>query len=707
MPVKANKKANDRTNCTWPLFTAISDVMMQAKKGRLEPEDLLDLPASDNVSEQSETLKKSWERTLRHFHRDQAAKKAAELANPAAAAAKKKKEEELPSLAKALWPQVRGLWRVAFGLYLVSIGLAFLGPFLLGRTVQLLVTTQQCGLREQQAQQASVELESEGNLLSDEPPTVSAACRESSRIHLGYIYAAAMLVVKLCEALFRSWHDHLMTRLALRARAAIIGTIYRKCLWLSGMGAGDTTTGRIQNLMANDAQFFLQIAPMFNNLFVAPLQIVVCFVWLAWLIGPSFLAGVCALCFSVPCQATVLKVYFKAQIERLKVTDQRIKLTNEMVQGMRVVKMYAWEQTIGSKLAEVRAKELRLVRRQRFMSAFLSVFMTTQPLFLTVSTFSVYAASGQPLEAQTVLPALALLSLLRMPIAFLPMIIMQLLNLKVALGRITKFLMNEELPDEAKARSLGSESSFREGRTPASPPMALSEQMGEILSETPDTRVVMSSVLQNAADGAAAALELVSSALAADDDLVESEESVRLRTKPQEPAPAASLPALAEEADITIEGTFAWQKIEVEAGKGKGKGKGKGGGGRGGGGRGGGSAPPKRSLTSRLTFKVSRKKPDAASAAVVAGAASAADATKAGADAQSEPSSPPSRGGRGRGSSAAPPAAEEKTTPPILKQVRVRIGVRVRVRANANTNPHPVTLTLTPTLTLTLTLSQP
>merc|ERR1719149_492919 len=122
------------------------------------------------------------------------------------------------------------------------------------------------------------------------------------------------------------------------------------------------------------------------------------------------------------------------RVVKMYAWDQRIKLTNEMVQGMRVVKMYAWEQTIGSKLAEVRAKELRLVRKQRFMSAFLSVFMTTQPLFLTVSTFSVYAASGRPLEANIVLPALALLSLLRMSIAFLPMIIMQLLNPKVAVS---------------------------------------------------------------------------------------------------------------------------------------------------------------------------------------------------------------------------------------------------------------------------------
>ena len=397
----------------------------------------------------------------------------------------------------------------------------------------------------------------------------------------------------------------------------------------------------------------------------------VCFIWLAWLIGPSFLAGVFALFISVPCQATVLKIYFKAQIERLKVTDQRIKLTNEMVQGMRVVKMYAWETTIGAKLAEVRAKELKLVRKQRFMSAFLSVFMTTQPLFLTVSTFSVYAASGRPLEANIVLPALALLSLLRMPIAFLPMIIMQLLNLKVAIGRITKFLMNEELSDEIKARSLEVEASFKECRSShasSNSPIALSTFLGETLSETPDTGVAMSSMLQNVSDGAAAALDLVSSAWTAD---VESEESVRVRTKPA-PA-AATMAALHEkEGDITIEGTFGWQKIDVDAGKGKGKGKG--GGGRGGGGRGGGNAPPKRSLTSRLTFKVSRKKPDDTSATSTETAAVAAAAkTSADADATTEAStsSRSSKGGRGRGAAAEPPAAEEKAMPPTLQRLSI------------------------------------
>ena len=68
-------------------------------------------------------------------------------------------------------------------------------------------------------------------------------------VHMGYVYAALMLVSKVFEATLQAWHAHLMTRVALRARSGFISLIYRKCLWLSGFGSG-TTIGNIQNLMA-------------------------------------------------------------------------------------------------------------------------------------------------------------------------------------------------------------------------------------------------------------------------------------------------------------------------------------------------------------------------------------------------------------------------------------------------------------------------
>ena len=583
-----------------PFFTAISDVMLRAKRARLEPEDLLLMHDADDIRRSAEALRVSWQRTVTAWKREQAAKKASkplesvpeEAPTPASKKQKKqrKPKEELPSLANAIWPQLRGLWVFAFVALVASVGLQFLGPMLLGWTIRLIQSTQQCSLRaEQEAGQAYKE--DDGILISSDGASISSDCRAENDVHLGYVYAAAMLVSKLLEAVLKSWHDHTMTRLALRARGAIIATIYRKCLWLSGMGTNDATTGQIQNLMANDAQFFLQIAPMFNNLFLAPVQIIVCFVWLATLIGPSFLAGILAMVVSMPLQALVLKTYFRCQVKRLKLTDQRVRLTNEMVQGIRVVKMYAWEQTIEQKVAEVRREELKMVRTQRFASAFLSVFMTTLPLFMTVSVFSVYAAAGGKLSATIVLPALALLGMLRLPIAFLPMILMQLLNLKASLTRITKFLLNEELDDEIKARCLAAE----EGG-PTSP-ASMAALVGEALAETPDTRAAVSELLSVAADAAAVAAELVTTPAVGE----VSDQSVAPAAPPE--------PSLAEVSvggTITIQGSFRWNKVEVPVGKGKGKGKGgKGGKGRGGGdgGRGGGGKPP-RLRSGRWSFKV-------------------------------------------------------------------------------------------------------
>ena len=139
----------------------------------------------------------------------------------------------------------------------------------------------------------------------------------------------------------------------------------------------------------------------------------------------------------------------KMQMKRL-LTDERVKLTNEMVQGMRVIKMYAWEVTIREKIHKIREEELKCVRAQRFLSAGLGVFMATMSLLVTVVTFATYGASGGVMTASIILPAMALLQLMRLPLAFIPMVGMQFGNFFAAMRRITRFLTNEELPEHIK-----------------------------------------------------------------------------------------------------------------------------------------------------------------------------------------------------------------------------------------------------------------
>ena len=75
---------------------------------------------------------------------------------------------------------------------------------------------------------------------------------------------------------------------------------------------------------------------------------------------------------------------------------------NEVIQGVRVVKLYAWEDSLRKKIDEVRRRELAVIRTTRTVGAAFSMILGCQPLFVTTATFTVYAVAGNELNAATV-----------------------------------------------------------------------------------------------------------------------------------------------------------------------------------------------------------------------------------------------------------------------------------------------------------------
>lgn len=107
----------------------------------------------------------------------------------------------------------------------------------------------------------------------------------------GILYAVLLFLVASTQTLFLSQYFQRMFLVGLRIRTALVGAIYKKALCLSNTARKESTVGEIVNLMAVDAQRFMDLTSYLNMIWSAPLQIILALYFLWDLLGPAVLAG--------------------------------------------------------------------------------------------------------------------------------------------------------------------------------------------------------------------------------------------------------------------------------------------------------------------------------------------------------------------------------------------------------------------------------
>lgn len=107
----------------------------------------------------------------------------------------------------------------------------------------------------------------------------------------GIFYAILLFIVAVIKTILSGQYNQRLSVVALRIRTAIIGVVYRKALVLSNAAKKETATGEIVNLMAVDAQCFMDLLIYVNSVWSAPLQIILALYFLWGNLGPSVLAG--------------------------------------------------------------------------------------------------------------------------------------------------------------------------------------------------------------------------------------------------------------------------------------------------------------------------------------------------------------------------------------------------------------------------------
>lgn len=106
--------------------------------------------------------------------------------------------------------------------------------------------------------------------------------------------------------------------------------------------------------------------------------------------------------------------------QQMKNKDSRARLMDELLNGIKVIKLYAWEQSFLKKINTVRESELAMLKKIAYLTAFQTFTWTCTPFLVTFSSFCVYLfTSNEPLTSSKIFVALSLFNLLQFPLVII------------------------------------------------------------------------------------------------------------------------------------------------------------------------------------------------------------------------------------------------------------------------------------------------
>lgn len=135
----------------------------------------------------------------------------------------------------------------------------------------------------------------------------------------------------------------------------------------------------------------------------------------------------------------------KFRMQVAKRTDHRVRIMNEMLNGIQVIKMYAWETPFEAVVEEARIREVKYLKRSNYIRSVLVSFMVFVERTTLAVTVICYVLMGHEIRADLVFSLAMYFNLLQLTLAIMfPILISFGAESLVSIKRLEDFLLMEE-----------------------------------------------------------------------------------------------------------------------------------------------------------------------------------------------------------------------------------------------------------------------
>ncbi|XP_043284010.1 probable multidrug resistance-associated protein lethal(2)03659 [Venturia canescens] len=264
--------------------------------------------------------------------------------------------------------------------------------------------------------------------------------------NVAFLYGAILVSTSILIAVINH-HTYLgMSRVGMRARVACSSLIYKKMLRLNKSAVSRTTPAEILQLFNHDLNRFDVLGSLAHRLWILPIQAIVFGGCLYVTTGPMTLVGFGMLLIFVVPFKFVINRYIKRQARQIThFSNRRTEFMDELINGIRVVKMYAWENPFARMISSARNSEMRAIRRvnySRASSLAISMFSAKITIFAALVS---YVLVGNNLTARVTFTVALYYSFLSDSALGFPLAILQTQEIAASLKKLQSFLTLDEL----------------------------------------------------------------------------------------------------------------------------------------------------------------------------------------------------------------------------------------------------------------------
>ncbi|XP_049643353.1 ATP-binding cassette sub-family C member 11 [Suncus etruscus] len=263
----------------------------------------------------------------------------------------------------------------------------------------------------------------------------------SGNIAYGVGICIGLFFFETLKSLFLTTYWIINEYTAIRFRTAASSLAFEKLLQFKSLM--HITTGEVISFFTNDLTY------LFEGVYYGPM------IWLAFttlaastittciLLGPTALLAALCYLLVLPLEGLLTMKVLKLQSCASEVTDERIRMTSEILTSIKMIKMYTWEKPFAKIIKDLRKKERKLLEKCGFAQSITTITLYIAPTVALVLTFLIHTLLRWKLTVPIVFTAVAAFNSMRLIVFLVPFGVKGITNFKTASERFKKFFLQE------------------------------------------------------------------------------------------------------------------------------------------------------------------------------------------------------------------------------------------------------------------------